>query len=204
VLSQGCSYACAGARRPPPAWLGTLLLAGLACLGTARADLAEHLAYSYYDVPYYRGMALRELLDAATPVHEEGRSFHAHTTWHVNWHYQYRTPDGGGCAIESVQTELTATIVLPAPADPAIAHDPAFVTYLAALKVHEQGHYHIGLTTAAAIDAGILALSARADCATLGAAANELANAQLARARQVEDGYDRDTGHGRTQGATLR
>jgi predicted secreted Zn-dependent protease len=181
-----------------------VLVAGMACLPAAHAELTEHLDYSYYEVPFYRGMSLRDLLNAASPVHGDGRTYHAHTDWHVNWHYQYRAPPGGGCAIESARTELTTTIILPAPSDPAIAHDPAFVVYLAALKVHEQGHYHIGLNTAAAIDEGILALPPQADCATLAAAANELANTQLAHARQVEDGYDRDTDHGRTQGAALR
>ncbi len=179
------------------------LVAGIAGLRTAHAELVEHLDYSYYEVPFYRGMSLRELLNAASPVHADGRTFHAHTDWHVNWHFQYRRPAGGGCAIDSARTELTATIILPAPADPAIAHDPAFVNYLAALKVHEQGHYHLGLSTAAAIDQGILGLPAQADCDALGAAANELANAQLARARSLESAYDRDTGHGRTQGAAL-
>jgi predicted secreted Zn-dependent protease len=180
-----------------------LLAGGMACLRAANAELIEHLDYSYYEVPYYRGMSLRELLNAASPVHGDGRTYHAHTDWHVYWHFQYRRLPDGSCAIESAHTELTATIILPAPSDPAIAHDPAFVAYLAALKVHEQGHYHIGLSTAAAIDQGILALPAADECAALGVAANELGNAQITQARTVETNYDRDTGHGRTQGAAL-
>lgn len=183
-----------------------MLVPGLLMLlsaGTARAELTAHLDYQYYEVPAHRFMSLREELNAASPVHEDGRTFHAHTNWHVYWHFQYRELPGGGCAIDSAHTELTATIILPGPADPAIARDRAFVTYLAALKVHEQGHYQIGRETAAAIDRGLLALPPQDTCTGLGITASDFANAQLARARDTESAYDRDTGHGRTQGATL-
>ena len=189
--------------RLPATLCGALLVGSLLLAGTARADLAEHLDYTWYPVPLQKGASLRDLLNAASPVHTDGRTYHAHTEWHVHWHYHYLPQPGGGCRIDSVHTTLTATITLPAPADPPIADSSAFVTYLGALKRHEQGHYAIGRSAAAAIDQGILALPSQDSCAGLAATADAFANEELARARDTEARYDRDTGHGRTQGAVL-
>ena len=182
---------------------GALFLASLLRCAPAGADLSEQLDYRYYEVPMHGGASLRELLNRASPVRVNGGIFHAYTQWNVHWHYQYARQNDGRCGIDSVRTELTATMTLPAPSDPAIARNPVFVSYLAALKRHEQGHYEIGRRAATAIDAGILGLAARDRCDTLGAAADALANARIAEARDIEQRYDRDTGSGRTQGAKL-
>ncbi len=180
-----------------------LLLCTLLTWRSAGADLAEQLDYSYYDVPAHKGQSLSELLAAASPVRVNGKVYHAYTQWNVNWHYYYERRSDGRCGIDSVRTQLTATMTLPAPSDPALAHDARFVSYLAALKRHEQGHYEIGRNTASTIDDGIFSLPAQDSCEALAAAADALANARIATAREIEQRYDRDTGFGRTQGAWL-
>ncbi|HEY2808257.1 MAG TPA: DUF922 domain-containing protein [Steroidobacteraceae bacterium] len=180
-----------------------LLYCTLLAFGVADADLTEQLDYTFYDVPVHKGASLGELLAAASPVHVNGKVYHAYTRWNVNWHYHYLRRSDGRCGIDSVATQLTATMTLPAPADPALAHDGLFVSYLKALKRHEQGHYEIGRNTASSIDDGIFSLPARDSCDALAAAAEALANARLARAREIEQRYDRDTGFGRSQGAWL-
>jgi predicted secreted Zn-dependent protease len=169
-----------------------------------RADVSEQLDFSYYDVHMHKGMTLRELLNAASPVRSAGRTYHAYTKWNVNWHYQFVIRASGHCGIDSEHTVLTATMTLPAPADPAVARDPAFARYLAALRRHEQGHYEIARATAQAIDQGLLTLPAQDSCAVLEVVANDFANKRLGNARVTEAHYDRDTGNGRTQGATLQ
>jgi predicted secreted Zn-dependent protease len=180
-----------------------LLLGVVLICGSAGAELSEQLDYVGYEVPLRKGQTLHELLNAASPVRANGGIFHAYTQWHVDWHYHYQQAADGRCRIDSVHTQLTATMTLPAPAAAALAQDAAFLAYLAALRRHEQGHYEIGRSAAAAIDAGILALPAQGSCAGLGAAADALANARLDEARSSEQRYDRDTGFGRTQGAWL-
>jgi predicted secreted Zn-dependent protease len=179
------------------------MLVGVLSSGDAAADLSEQLEYTHYDVPVHPGMSLRELLNAASPIRSNGGIYHAYTQWHVNWRYHAERLPDGRCGIDHEHTSLAVTMTLPAPTDPAIAHDPVFVTYLAALRRHEQGHYEIGRSAAAAIDAGISALAPRDSCEALGAAADALANARIAQARETEQRYDRDTGSGRTQGAWL-
>jgi predicted secreted Zn-dependent protease len=154
-------------------------------------------------VPALRGRSLREELNAATPIREGGSLFHGHTKWHVDWHFQTMLLPSGRCGIDDVQTQLTATITLPGPTDPAIAQNPQFLNYVAALKRHEQGHFEIGRHAALLIDQGILTLPSEDDCPRMEQAANDFAQAQLAAARDAELRYDRDTGNGRTQGAAL-
>ncbi|MBS0579463.1 MAG: DUF922 domain-containing protein [Proteobacteria bacterium] len=185
----------------PLLWLaagGALLLSA-----PATADLSQQCSYESYEVPALKGRSLRQLLNAATPIREGGNPFHGHTAWHVDWHFQMMPLPSGRCGIDSVQTQLTATITLPGPTDPAIAHSPQFVQYLAALKAHERGHYEIGRHAAILIDQGILTLPSEEDCPRMEQAANDFANAQLAAARDADLRYDRDTGNGRTQGAQL-
>ncbi len=167
------------------------------------ADLAQQCTFASYEVPALKGRNLRQALNAASPFREAGQVFHAYTKWHVDWHYQTMLLPSGRCGIDSVQTQLTATITLPGSTDPALAQSPQFIAYLAALKRHEQGHYEIGRHAAILIDQGILTLASEADCAGMEQAANDFANAQLAAARDLEARYDRDTGNGRTQGAAL-
>ena len=93
--------------RLPATLCGALLVGSLLLAGTARADLAEHLDYTWYPVPLQKGASLRDLLNAASPVHTDGRTYHAHTEWHVHWHYHYLPQPGGGCRIDSVHTTLT-------------------------------------------------------------------------------------------------
>jgi predicted secreted Zn-dependent protease len=171
--------------------------------GVAGADLTEQLDYSYYDVPVHKGQSLRELLNAASPVRSEGRTFHAYTKWNVNWHYQSKGLPSGRCGVDSVHTVLTATMTLPRPSDPAIARDPAFIAYLAALTRHEQGHLAIGRSAALAIDQGVLVLPSQDTCAAIDTVAHAFVDEQIGNARVAEARYDRDTGNGRTQGARL-
>ena len=158
---------------------------------------------SRYEVPVQPGRTLRELLNAASPIRTDGRIFHAYTHWNIHWHFRTGVRPDGRCGIDSVHTDLAVSLTLPGPTDPALSHRGDFITYLGALERHEQGHVDIGRQTAAAIDAGILALPAQADCAQMESAANAYAEAQLEAARVTEARYDQDTAHGRTQGAVL-
>lgn len=84
-----------------------------------------------------------------------------------------------------------------------MARDPRFRQYLAALRVHEEGHLAIGLEAAQAIDRAIAAMPEMPSCALLQGQANATAQRLLEAAKQKERDYDLRTGHGRSQGAWL-
>ena len=128
------------------------------------------------------------------------------TDWNVSWTYDY-AQDAGQCAAENVQTSLTVDYVLPdwqPRSRPSDALRQRYAVFSAAVEVHEYGHALIGYRAMQDIQ---LALSTSAvrhtDCARVGKALNAKARDIIARASREGDAYDRDTGHGKTQGAFL-
>src|ERR1700687_25973 len=58
---------------------------GLCCLSYASAGHTQGddgPDYSYYVVTAVPGKSLQSLLNAASPIHRNGRVFYAHTDWH--------------------------------------------------------------------------------------------------------------------------
>jgi predicted secreted Zn-dependent protease len=180
-----------------------LLLVALLYPLTGTAEVVVQREFTRYAVPVQAGRSLRELLNAASPIRSDGRTFHAYTKWHVDWRFQTRRMPSGRCGIDTVHTTLTVAITLPGPSDPQLSHSSAFVTYLAALQRHEQGHYDIVTRMARVIDEGILTLPSEQDCEAMGIAANAFGNGQIEAAKRANAQYDRDTDNGRTQGAAL-
>ena len=73
--------------------------------------------------------------------------------------------------------------------------------YIAALELHEQGHRRHGVDAANEVDRAIAAMPPAGSCDALGKNANALGMSILRKYNQLDLDYDRDTGHGATQGA---
>ncbi len=145
---------------------------------------------------------LRRQMDTLGPPAPGGR-FAGHTTWNIEWRYEYRRV-GNGCAIATVAVDLKTRIVLPAWRTESAA--PAELRarwrqFMKALTDHEYGHRDHGMAAARDIDRGIAALPAHPTCEALGAAANALGTKILRQYNQRDLEYDHTTGHGRLQGA---
>jgi len=173
----------------------------LASVGFALDD--EGPNYSYYVATAVPDRSLRSILNAASPIHHDGRVFFGNTDWHVQWNMWWSEQPRGSCRITGVKAKISGTIMLPKLINPTVVQQNRFDTLAAALRVHELGHYEIGKKAAADIESGILAMAPMDTCAALKAAADELATETLDEYRAVERKYDADTDHGRTQGAWL-
>ncbi len=182
------------------------MLAGLLAAtapGPAPAEVGETLRTHRYPVRLIPGQDLRGMLDAATPIRVDGQRFHGYTRWIVRWNFRWWQEADGRCRITSVDTQLALEITVPVAEDPELQRSRPLQQYLAALNLHELGHVEVGRRAAEAIDRGILALPTMPSCDALAAAANGLAERQLRKSRDEELADDRDTGHGRTQGARM-
>lgn len=169
----------------------------------ASATVREEHAQRPYPVPIAPGQTLRQALQAATPIVVDGRRFHGYTRWNVRWNYRWWREASGRCAITEVTTRLTTEVQLPELHGATPAQQATFDRYLRALSQHEQGHIQVGRDAAQAIDQGIARLPAASDCATLERDANALGRRLLQEHVEREKQYDRDTGHGTSQGARL-
>ena len=167
------------------------------------AVVQEHVQRPY-PVQLQPGQTLRQALQAATPIVVDGRRFHGYTRWNVRWNYRWWREASGRCRITEVTTRLSTEVQLPELHGAALPQQQAaFERYLRALSAHEQGHVQLGRDAAQAIDQGIARLPAAADCATLERDADALGRRLLQEHVEREKQYDRNTGHGTTQGARL-
>lgn len=169
----------------------------------AAAEVRERLATTEYEVTGNASIPLLQLLNAASPIRENGRAFHGYTKWFVNWRYRWNEGADGSCRIFSVATQVDGHMTLPRLVGGPAELRQRFDTYLTALRKHEMGHYEIARQAGSEIDARILALPTLRNCAALESAANELGRRVLDQHLAREKQYDATTGHGKTQGAWL-
>jgi len=167
------------------------------------AEVSEELNYTYYVAHSDRSSSLKSILDASSPVRENGQVYHAYTAWNISWNFQWFENPDGTCSITLVTTKLSGSITLPKLEGATSPQRNQFDRYLKSLRVHELGHYDIGRDAALAIDRKILSLPEMLSCKALASAANDIGYGTLAEYKARDDQYDTSTSHGKAQGAWL-
>lgn len=159
----------------------------------------------YYDIYGWTAAELREQMVLFGVTWRDGKKYDALTTWFTRWRYTWES-GLNSCKITGVKTSVEVLHRYPkwvnkAEADPALQH--RWERYMANLKTHENGHKDIGIAAADEIETAIGQMPPARGCRALEAAANGLGQEILERYRALEADYDRQTGHGRTQGAVF-
>jgi predicted secreted Zn-dependent protease len=179
----------------------TLLTFACALLPLAAvAQVGDQLSYTYYEVNVRSGK-LAPQINAQTPIRQDGVHY-ARTQWNVSWRFRWNEGPGG-CRFTSVNVNLRTEITLPRLNGASPQQAALFERFMPALREHETGHHQIAQEAARAIDAQLRGIPAMDTCPALEAQANRDAQRILERYREKERQYDRDTGHGKTQGAWL-
>jgi predicted secreted Zn-dependent protease len=128
-----------------------------------------------------------------------------HTHWHVRWTYKWKKKDND-CEIKQVNTFLTVTYTLPRIPDDHVVHADvrdSFDRYYEALFKHEEEHKNSGLYAALEIEDAIINLGSFRKCRDLDAAAEKTGNSIIKKFNKRDEDYDRETDHGRTEGARI-
>lgn len=176
-----------------------LLLPASSAIANEQAEL------TYYPIT---GNSVRELLAAMAergPAGDDGKRFHGYTTWRVGWSFDTSIRDGQ-CRIDQVRTEVKGNITLPEWQDIDRANAPLrerWQRYSERLREHEEGHFQFARSAAADVRQQLAGLTSAEGCRAVGQQANQLGRDILRGYQQRERAYDRDTQHGRTQGAVL-
>jgi predicted secreted Zn-dependent protease len=183
----------------------SLTLVVALCVGaaSAHAEVSQNLSWRTYDVYQRDGESLLAAIKAVSPVRQNGKIFHGNTNWHVKWNYRWRERERGGCAVTSVSVTADGVITLPKLVEATEHAERQFKPYIKALTEHELGHFRIGLEAARAIERGLKSLPPQADCRTLQSRGDATARQILGEYKERNSEYDRQTQHGRTQGAVL-
>lgn len=181
--------------------IAAILVFTLLQSGEIRA--AEPLRIAFYDV---QGTSAREILKSLNdrgPVGKDGVRYHAYTSWHVRWTYRFASK-GKLCEIQSLETEPSGVMTLPKwdNADRASTNlRQEWQRYSAALRVHEDGHYKLGVSAAKDIKQRLSRLTSAAGCKALQEEIDSKASAVIAEFLAKELEYDATSKHGSTQGA---
>jgi predicted secreted Zn-dependent protease len=128
----------------------------------------------------------------------------ASTAWMFHW--SYRPVSDPDCHVASANVDLDLTLTFPEWATPPEAA-PVVVTawqgYLSRVELHERGHRDIAETAANDLARTLEGLPAQKSCDALATTARTTVSELLARHAQAQAAYDRETGHGASQGAVL-
>lgn len=180
-----------------------LLLCFLLTAQISSAEVSENLDYSYYTANADPARSLLNILNASSPIRQNGQIYHGYTNWYVNWNFRWYEEPDGRCRITSTSTKLTGDIKLPRLNGATSAQQGQFAKFVSALRTHEHGHYGIGKAAATEIDRKILSLPEMTSCSALESTANNLGMQIIDKYKERELRYDDSTGHGKSQGAWL-
>jgi predicted secreted Zn-dependent protease len=173
---------------------------GAGGVGTVQVSRAT----TYYDVV---GANERQLLDRMNRngPREDGQEWSASVDWGATWTFPH-VDLGGRCVAGPVTVNLSVTTTLPrwrAPASAPRRLVDRWNRFVSGLQNHEAGHETIALQAGPDILNALSGLGLYLSCADLDSAADAAGRAVVARYSDLQAAYDRDTGHGATQGAVF-
>ena len=159
---------------------------------------------NYYVV---RGASTGEIRTSMTEARPWKASFayDARTAWEARCNYTYRE-SGGQYFLDSIEVKTKVTVTLPVWSVRKDAEQDLFARwweYLKALSRHEQGHVQYARAATAEVQQRLSALQGFASRHELGVAAHRIVGEVIQECRRQEVEYDRQTGHGMTQGAVF-
>lgn len=173
-------------------------------LATAEPKVTEKT--NFYDLTGTTAEAVRADVRQKGPLGQNNRRFVGLTYTYVRYRFWY-DGDNEACRVTNVVTEVDVTFTMPQWIDRDKATpdlQAKWDRFIAALWVHERGHRDIGVEIARDIEKAITDLGRLGKCSTdFRDFIQGLAKVYLDDIQPRHDKYDRDTGHGRTQGAGL-
>jgi len=169
----------------------------------ARAEVHETLDTAHYEAHAQAGRPLALALNEASPFRPGHEVFHSATAWTLDWKVRPAPTADGRCRSAEVRIELRGEMVLPRLLGGSSAQQEHFESYLARLREHELGHFEIGREAARQLEKQLYALAPARSCSALHSAARAEGARLLPKYEAMGDAYDRQTQHGRTQGAWL-
>ena len=158
---------------------------------------------NYYSVTGATPAEIRRSLAQARPWRN---ALDAYTSWHIDSRFQVAaSPEGCRCVsfTNTIRIATTAPRWLrPTNATPGTVQ--SWVRYSQALWKHESGHAQLALAAAAEQHQRVKRLGAEPDCHSLRNRINKVAQEVLGEYRRREQEHDKQTDHGRKEGAVLR
>jgi predicted secreted Zn-dependent protease len=169
----------------------------------AHAEVIESLLEDFYVVNAKPNVSVRSLINQCTRIRQDGEVYHGFASSEFSSRFHWHEGPNGACQMQRVVVYLRLKIEVPRLFDATDAQRREFDSYIVALRAHERGHSAITRATIDEYVTQLEALPSMASCDELRKRADARGREILAAGRARQAAYDRDTGHGRTQGAYL-
>jgi predicted secreted Zn-dependent protease len=169
------------------------------------AKPAINTKINYYNVT---GQTIKEIANSLyknSPIIDQGKKYHAHTSWNVKWHF-YWQKYSNYCEITSVTTSVDIQYILPKlisynSLSPSVKQK--WDQYYTALINHESVHKNFGISSADSIEKTLKTMGTRNTCQQLEKDAIKIGKQIIKYYNDQEKQYDQITNHGATQGANF-
>jgi predicted secreted Zn-dependent protease len=177
----------------------SLLNVSASCL----AIVNEDIQHEFYSVVIDDKETLFQAINRASPIRHEGKIFHAHTRWHVDWRAQWHNVKENNCEITAIQVDLQTVMRLPRLTQGTPQQHVLFDNYSIQLVNHEVGHHEIGRKAAFAVEKYLLSRPRAKNCLNLQKDIEKNVAAIVKKHSAMDVAYDKKTDHGKKQGAYL-
>ena len=181
----------------------------LFCFETVNANIANtepiiYTQYKYYEINTGMASQLLSNLNSASPVKQDGKTFHGYTEYLIKWNFYWKTTNGK-CQISKVSTKVNLTITLPKMVNKNAENKLKLIwsKWYPALVMHENGHAKLAVKIAREIETSIKRLPAYSNCNDLESLANATGYKLMEKLKRLNKEYDINTNHGETEGAAL-
>lgn len=183
------------------------VLAGMVTTSAApvSAEPLVRMHTSYYYIDGASATVLAAQLDQNGPVGADGQRYAGRTRWDIQWKFRHQQ-QGTACLIKDVAVAVGIAQTLPkwrGEHNGAPALKARWTKFLDALQRHENGHKEYALKTGKEVEEAVLAVKPASNCEDLEASADAVAQAIESKYQALDAEYDRQSDHGRNQGATL-
>lgn len=169
------------------------------------SNIELETSVEHYSIYPSQKSDLAAALNRTTPIQNNGKKYHGRANWSINWHYLYERKTSS-CGIKELTVKLSTSIIMPELATNSLADQVTQVTfdqYYQALLQHEEGHLEFGKMAANEILAQLKTMPPAKDCTLLSESLNQKGQAIIAQHAKLDDEYDVNTDHGRSQGAYI-
>jgi predicted secreted Zn-dependent protease len=170
-----------------------------------RVLLKQNLRKETYAVSGDSASELRADLDRKRPPSPDGRRFDANVLWSLTWSFHF-DPQPRACGLTGATVDLQMLVRLPVLSPDAVlpqAVRERWDDFVLLLETHEAGHVDTYTEGARALQGAFTAVEPAATCDELRATLADMGASAIDAIRATDIEYDRQTGHGRTQGATF-
>jgi predicted secreted Zn-dependent protease len=187
--------------------MGTLLFLLFGGLGEWKCTAAQDsltITTNHYLVT---GSTLREIRQSINRLRPGGEKATADavTDWNIRWQTRVSSADGE-FRVTSLTTTTTIAITMPswrAPTNAAPSVMQKWVSYYSALQKHELNHAQSGMRAAEELRKRVGEIGPDADPNRLQQRVQALADAVIEEFKKRDKDFDRETNHGRKDGASL-